>query len=60
MLYSKIQQAGNSGIWSQHLGKALNIPNAILTKCIKSLETKRIIKRVKSVKVFDLMINLIK
>ena len=51
MIYEKLQHAGNSGIWKETLQKQLNIPPNAMTKALKSLEGKKIIKRVKSVKV---------
>ena len=51
MIYEKLQHAGNSGIWKETLQKQLNIPQNAMTKALKSLEGKKIIKRVKSVKV---------
>jgi DNA-directed RNA polymerase III subunit RPC6 len=51
LVYTRIQHADNQGIWSQNLSKNLNMGKVVLDKCLKSLESKRIIKRVKSVKV---------
>jgi DNA-directed RNA polymerase III subunit RPC6 len=51
MIYKKIQQAGSSGIWKESVQKQLNISNIVMQKCLKTLEGKKIIKRVKSVKV---------
>ena len=58
MIYEKLQHAGNSGIWKETLQKQLNIPQNAMTKALKSLEGKKIIKRVKSVKV-NKMYNLL-
>lgn len=51
LVYTRIQHADNQGIWSQSLARQLNMGKVVLDKCLKSLESKRIIKKVKSVKV---------
>ena len=51
LIYTRIQQAGNTGIWAQQLQKAANIPPNAFNKAVNSLETKKHIKRVKAVKV---------
>lgn len=51
MIYLQLQQAGNGGKWSSALQKSTNIPLHGFNKAVKSLEIKKHIKRVKSVKV---------
>jgi DNA-binding MarR family transcriptional regulator len=51
LIYQRLHQAGNNGIWSQALQRTTNIPQTAFNRAIKSLETKKYIKRVRSVKV---------
>jgi DNA-directed RNA polymerase III subunit RPC6 len=51
LIYQRLHQAGNKGVWSQALQRTTNIPQTAFNKAIKSLETKKYIKRVRSVKV---------
>lgn len=55
LVYTRIQQADNQGIWSQNLSRSLNMGKVVLDKCLRSLESRRIIKKVKSVKVLHLL-----
>lgn len=50
LVYDNIANAGNSGIWTKTLKMRTNIHQTNLTKCIKALEGKNLIKAVKSVK----------
>jgi len=50
LVYDNISNAGNTGIWTKTLKMRTNIHQTNLTKCIKSLENKNLIKAVKSVK----------
>ncbi|PLW46929.1 hypothetical protein PCASD_08135 [Puccinia coronata f. sp. avenae] len=50
LVYDNIANAGNIGIWTKTLKMRTNIHQTNLTKCIKSLENKNLIKAVKSVK----------
>jgi DNA-directed RNA polymerase III subunit RPC6 len=51
LIYQRLHQAGNHGVWSQALQRTTNIPQTAFNRAIKSLETKKYIKRVRSVKV---------
>ncbi|OAV95302.1 hypothetical protein PTTG_03649 [Puccinia triticina 1-1 BBBD Race 1] len=50
LVYDNISNAGNTGIWTKTLKMRTNIHQTNLTKCIKALENKNLIKAVKSVK----------
>ncbi|KAH9470188.1 hypothetical protein Pst134EA_007453 [Puccinia striiformis f. sp. tritici] len=50
LVYDNISNAGNTGIWTKTLKMRTNIHQTNLTKCIKVLENKNLIKAVKSVK----------
>ncbi|GJJ15272.1 hypothetical protein Clacol_009548 [Clathrus columnatus] len=49
MVLSHIQDAGNRGIWTKHLKAKTELHQTIITRCIKSLEQKGLIKAVDSV-----------
>jgi DNA-directed RNA polymerase III subunit RPC6 len=49
-LYNHIDQMQNEGIWSKALRARTNVTQQVLTKCLKSLESKDLIKSVTSVK----------
>lgn len=49
-LYNHIDQMQNEGIWSKALRARTNVTQQVLTKCLKSLESKDLIKSVSSVK----------
>lgn len=50
MIYSHIEEAGRDGIWTKTLNARTNLHINVITRCIKSLESQRYIKQVKSVK----------
>lgn len=50
ILYSCIRSSGNAGIWSRDLKTRASLHQAVLSKCLKSLESKKLIKPVKSAK----------
>ncbi|KAG9091028.1 34-kDa subunit of RNA polymerase III (C) [Ceratobasidium sp. 370] len=50
IVYKKIQEAKNEGIWTKHL-KSTELHQSIITRVLKSLEKKGLIKSIKSVKV---------
>lgn len=50
IVYSFIEEAGRDGIWSRTLNARTNLHANVVTRCIKSLESQRFIKQVKSVK----------
>lgn len=49
VVYDIIKTAGNKGIWSRDIRNASNLPMTQVTKVLKHLESKKIIKSVKSV-----------
>jgi DNA-directed RNA polymerase III subunit RPC6 len=50
MLYHHIDQAQAEGIWSKALRMRTNVTQQVLTKCLKSLESKDLVQSVMSVK----------
>lgn len=50
MIYSHIEDSGRDGIWTKTLNARTNLHINVITRCIKSLESQRYIKQVKSVK----------
>ncbi|KAF2872869.1 DNA-directed RNA polymeras-like protein III subunit Rpc34 [Massariosphaeria phaeospora] len=50
LLYHHIDQAQNEGIWSKALRARTNVTQQLLTKCLKSLESKDLVQSVMSVK----------
>lgn len=50
IVYSYIQGAGREGIWTKTIRLKSNLHQSVVNRCLKSLETKRFIKSVKSVK----------
>ncbi len=52
LVYQRVEEAGNKGIWSQPLRKATGLENTSFLKVIKKLEGKKLIKAVRSVTVF--------
>lgn len=53
LLYGYIQEAGREGIWSKFLKQKSNMHATTMTKCLKTLEQKRYIKVIQSVKVSE-------
>ncbi|QRV84820.1 DNA-directed RNA polymerase III subunit C34 [Ceratobasidium sp. AG-Ba] len=49
IVYKKIQEAKNEGIWTKHL-KSTELHQSVITRVLKSLEKKGLIKSIKSVK----------
>jgi DNA-directed RNA polymerase III subunit RPC6 len=49
MVFQVIEKAGNMGIWTKDVRNQTNIQQQALTKIFKALETRRLIKPVKSV-----------
>jgi DNA-directed RNA polymerase III subunit RPC6 len=49
MVYQVIEKAGNMGIWTKDVRNQTNIQQQALSKIFKALETRRLIKPVKSV-----------
>lgn len=50
MIYSYIESSGREGIWSRTIKTKTNFHQSIMTRSIKSLESKNFIKSIKSVK----------
>ncbi|KAF2795215.1 DNA-directed RNA polymeras-like protein III subunit Rpc34 [Melanomma pulvis-pyrius CBS 109.77] len=50
LLYHHIDQVQSEGIWSKALRARTNVTQQVLTKCLKSLESKDLVKSVMSVK----------
>jgi hypothetical protein len=53
LVYQRVEEAGNKGIWSQPLRKATGLENTAFLKVIKKLEGKKLIKAVRSVTVLS-------
>ena len=51
LVYNAIREAGNEGMWSKHIKDKVHLHQTVANKCLKTLETQRIIKVVKSGKV---------
>ena len=51
IIYEHIEAAGREGIWTKVLKTRTNQHQTVMTKCLKSLESRRFIKCIKSVKV---------
>lgn len=49
LVYQVIEKAGNMGVWTKDIKKETNIQNQALNKIFKALETRRLIKQVKSI-----------
>ncbi|KAJ1301011.1 hypothetical protein OPQ81_003434 [Rhizoctonia solani] len=49
IVYKKIQEAKNEGIWTKHL-KSTELHQSVITRALKSLEKKGLVKSIKSVK----------
>lgn len=50
MIYSHIEASGREGIWTKTLKAKTNLHQHIVVRCLKSLESQRYIKSIKSVK----------
>jgi len=49
MVYEEIKQVGNNGIWNREIKQNTNIQQQILSKALKELERRMLIKSVKSI-----------
>ncbi|CCG81250.1 DNA-directed RNA polymerase III subunit RPC6 [Taphrina deformans PYCC 5710] len=49
MVYQYIKSSGNEGIWSRHIKGRTNLHATVITRTLKSLESKSLIKCVRSV-----------
>ncbi|KAJ2824225.1 34-kDa subunit of RNA polymerase III (C), partial [Coemansia furcata] len=50
LVYKHIENSGNEGIWVRTLKQKTNLLQGVITRCLKGLEQKAMIKSVKSVK----------
>ncbi|KAM0748838.1 hypothetical protein T439DRAFT_343497 [Meredithblackwellia eburnea MCA 4105] len=50
MVYDLIKEADNKGIWTKNITTRTGLQRTIIAKCLKTLEGKKMIKAVKSVK----------
>ncbi|KAK9479103.1 RNA polymerase Rpc34 [Lipomyces japonicus] len=50
MVYSYIEASGTEGIWTKTIKSKTNLHQTVVQRCLKSLEGKRYIKNIKSVK----------
>ncbi|KAK9246559.1 RNA polymerase Rpc34 [Lipomyces tetrasporus] len=50
MVYSYIEASGTEGIWTKTIKAKTNLHQSVVQRCLKSLESKRYIKNIKSVK----------
>lgn len=48
-MLQEIERAGNKGIWTRDIKTHTNIPQQIVTKTLRLLETRRLVKSVKSI-----------
>ncbi|CAH0489059.1 unnamed protein product [Peronospora effusa] len=49
LVLQEIERAGNKGIWTRDIKSHTNIPQQIVTKTLRLLETRRLVKSVKSI-----------
>ncbi|KAJ1966041.1 34-kDa subunit of RNA polymerase III (C) [Dipsacomyces acuminosporus] len=50
LVYKHIENSGNEGIWVRTLKQKTNLLQGVITRCLKGLEQKALIKSIKSVK----------
>ncbi|KAL1305680.1 hypothetical protein AAFC00_007273 [Neodothiora populina] len=50
MVYQQIENSGTNGIWVKTIKQRTNIHQTAVTKCMKTLEGKKLVKPVKSIK----------
>ncbi|WFD36509.1 34-kDa subunit of RNA polymerase III (C) [Malassezia cuniculi] len=50
IIYNHIKDARNEGIWTKMIKARTNLHQTIITRCLKTLEQKQLVKSVKSVK----------
>ena len=48
-MYQMIEDSGSKGIWMREIRVKSNIAQSELTRCLKTLESKKLIKSVRSV-----------
>mmetsp|Transcript_6544 Transcript_6544/g.8502 ORF Transcript_6544/g.8502 Transcript_6544/m.8502 type:complete len:343 (-) Transcript_6544:263-1291(-) len=49
MVYQVVEKSGNMGVWTKDIKRETNIQNLALNKIFKALESRRLIKQVKSI-----------
>ncbi|TYZ61176.1 hypothetical protein PybrP1_012392 [[Pythium] brassicae (nom. inval.)] len=49
LVLQEIERAGNKGVWTRDIKTHTNIPQQIVTKTLRLLETRRLVKSVKSI-----------
>lgn len=49
MVLSEIEKSGNVGVWTRDIKHRTNIPQQVITKILRLLETRRLVKSVKSI-----------
>ena len=49
LVYQLCEKAGNKGIWTRDIKNATNIPQHTLTKTLKILEQRNLVKAVRSI-----------
>ena len=50
LIYRQIEQSRTTGVWTKTIKNRTNLHQTVMTKCLKSLEGKRLIKAIRSVK----------
>lgn len=50
MVYNQIENTGTTGIWQKNIKQRTNLHQTAITKAMKTLEAKRLVKQIKSVK----------
>jgi carbamoylphosphate synthase small subunit len=58
IVLESIRAAGNMGVWIRTLRAKTNLHVQVVTRCIKTLETQKLIKNVKSVKACSFLLAL--
>lgn len=48
-MLQEIERAGNKGIWTRDIKTHTNIPQQVVTKTLRLLETRQLVKSVKSI-----------
>lgn len=49
LVYQIIEGSGNKGIWTKDIRNSSNLTELQINKCLKTLESKKLVKRVKTV-----------
>ena len=59
LIYQHIKAADNRGLWVKDLIRHTGLHRQVVTKCLKTMENRRVIKSVKSVKVSSYSVYLL-